>query len=111
MVGEPVTWDGLAELDFRRTVGAQSKERKGSNFAIWQPWLYIVPRSYRRPVGGDEEGAVVLCSYDEVVAVGPRVAARDGVGEVGQHARRLPRLHVLRGGGQGTMAAAAPALK
>ena len=48
--------------------------------------------TYRRPVGCDEERAVLLCADDEVVAVGPRVAARDGVGEVGQHARRLPRL-------------------
>ena len=72
--------------------------------------LYCYP-THRRPVGGYEECAVVLRADDEVGAVRPRVAARDGVREVGQHARRLPRLHVLRGGGQGTMAAAAPALK
>ena len=34
----------------------------------------------------------MLGADDEVGAVGPRVAARDGVREVGQHARRLPRL-------------------
>ena len=41
-------------------------------------------------LGADDEVGVVAAAV-----AGPRVAARDGVREVGQHARRLPRLTAL----------------
>ena len=41
-------------------------------------------------LGADDEVGVVAAAV-----AGPRVAARDGVREVGQHARRLPRLPAL----------------
>ena len=44
-------------------------------------------------LGADDEVGVVAAAAAAVA--GPRVAARDGVREVGQHARRLPRLTAL----------------
>ena len=73
------------------------------------PSVFPFRLSYRRSVGGDEEGAVLVGADDEVGAVGPRVAARDGVREVGQHAGRLPRLLRLGGGRAVAEAAAAAA--
>ena len=72
---------------------SQSKERKGSNFAIWQPCLSPVDRA--EAALGEEGDLLELCAVTGVVvegALGGRTEVGDTLGQVG--AVDLPKTDV-----------------